>query len=485
MRDRLEILLSAVAESGDRDAVSAGPPMASAALFERLLPYFDQPRHDRVWLALATLKAQFPVGDEVVQTTRSIRLDGAGTVLRALARSPIRGRRSVGFAVRPVSVVTDTTVVDVHHTARTGLATGIQRVARQTLNRWDRRELIMLTGWDSMFGGLRTLSASERENALHGTNPHARHSGSGEMTIPWRSTYILPELALEPERVARIAALAEFSGNATYAVGFDCVPLTTAETTGIGMGGAFAKNLAALARFDKIATISRAAEQEYTGWRAMLSGAGLKGPEIREVFLATDAQDVGSAGLRAAREALVTDGLPLLLCVGSHEPRKNHVAVLNACELLWREGREFCLAFVGGNAWGGNAFSSLLKQLKDRGRPVRAISAISDDLLWGGYRIADATVFPSLNEGFGLPVAESLAVGTPVVTSGFGSMREIAAHGGAVLVDPRDDVDLARGIESAIFESAVRARLLGEAASRALKSWDDYAAELWEFFHAA
>ena len=91
-----------------------------------------------------------------------------------------------------------------------------------------------------------------------------------------------------------------------------------------------------------------------------------------------------------------------------------------------------------------------------------SVRALSDDLLWAAYRLAHCVVFPSLNEGFGLPVAESLACGTPVVTSGFGSMREIARHGGAILVDPRDDHDIAAGLRLMLTD-----RELHETLSRA------------------
>ena len=101
---------------------------------------------------------------------------------------------------------------------------------------------------------------------------------------------------------------------------------------------------------------------------------------------------------------------------------------------------------MGGNSWNSQAFQATLSGLAAAGRPVESISAASDDLLWGGYRVARFTVFPSLNEGFGLPLAESLACGTPAVTSDFGSMREIVElGGGALLVDPRDDHSVADG----------------------------------------
>ncbi|MCU1424309.1 MAG: hypothetical protein JWM51_600, partial [Microbacteriaceae bacterium] len=206
---------------------------------------------------------------------------------------------------------------------------------------------------------------------------------------------------------------------------------------------------------------------------------------IQSVFLPDDAGHVTPAELETARDALTTEGMPLVLCVGSHEPRKNHLAVLAAAELLWKQGRQFSLAFVGGNAWGSEEFQWRLAALEDQGRPVRSVQKITDALLWGGYRVARCTVFPSLNEGFGLPVAESLAVGTPVVTSRYGSMREIAQGGGAILIDPRDDEDLARGLESALFDDEVNSRLRTEAARRAERTWANYADDVWDYFFAS
>ena len=114
--------------------------------------------------------------------------------------------------------------------------------------------------------------------------------------------------------------------------------------------------------------------------------------------------------------------------------------------------------------------------------PVRAISAVSDSLLWSAYRLAYLTVFPSLNEGFGLPVGESLSAGTPVVTSGFGSMKEIAVDGGAIFVDPRDDDDVYRGMRAGLLDPELHARLTAEAARLSQRGWAEYAESLWQYF---
>jgi glycosyltransferase involved in cell wall biosynthesis len=169
----------------------------------------------------------------------------------------------------------------------------------------------------------------------------------------------------------------------------------------------------------------------------------------------------------------------MVLVVGSHEPRKNHVAVLHAAERLWGEGLRFSLVMVGGNAWNGDRFQRELTRLQGRGRPVEPVTAISDGELWAAYRLARCVLFPSLHEGFGLPVAEALAVATPALTSNVGSMAEIAADGGALTVDPRDDDALVRGFRALLIDDDLHRRLVDLARARPRRSWDDYAREAW------
>jgi glycosyltransferase involved in cell wall biosynthesis len=119
-----------------------------------------------------------------------------------------------------------------------------------------------------------------------------------------------------------------------------------------------------------------------------------------------------------------------VLAVGTLEPRKNLAAALEAARLAGVE-----LRVAGAAGWGGVGTEGWV------GEPT-------DDELAALLRGARCLVYPSLYEGFGIPVLEAMACGTPVVTSRGGATEEVAG-GAAVLVDPRDPASIAAGIEEA------------------------------------
>ncbi|WP_053252936.1 glycosyltransferase [Ensifer adhaerens] len=124
-----------------------------------------------------------------------------------------------------------------------------------------------------------------------------------------------------------------------------------------------------------------------------------------------------------------------MLCIGTLEPRKNLATVIKAMRRL--KGSEFSdvqLVVVGASGWNVD----FAEEANDLGDRVNFLGHVEDHELWSLYESAICTVFPSLAEGFGFPIVESFASGTPVITSNRSSMREIAGDD-ALLVDPLDD----------------------------------------------
>jgi glycosyltransferase involved in cell wall biosynthesis len=127
---------------------------------------------------------------------------------------------------------------------------------------------------------------------------------------------------------------------------------------------------------------------------------------------------------------------PFLLTVSRVDARKNHLRMLQAFELLVKEGFPHRWIIAGPRGYGCEDFERGLERSPARDR-VQWIGAASEEDLVRLYAQADVLLWASLNEGFGLPPLESMACGTPVVTSCVTSMPEVCGDA-AFLVEPTD-----------------------------------------------
>lgn len=439
----------------------------------------------QLWLLFTCVSGVMPTRDELLRCARFLQLSEPGfehfEMLRACA-----GAASVNENFdRTIRVVDNTTVVDVDFCARHGHNTGVQRVVRETVARWNTIHPLTLSAWTEDGFVMRSLVPDERARVLEWDSSRRTEASAAdvdslsELIVPWNSAVILPEVA--QHRVwERLACLAEFSSNTVGMVGYDAIPVTSAEFVIPSESDRFVRYLSIVKYADLIAGISGASAEEFAGFADALDAQGLHRPDVVTVMLpiALAREEVESAGLteRDSSRALV-------LCVGTQEPRKNQLAVLAASESLWQKGLEFDLLFIGGAAMPLSVpFDIEVDRLRRVGRTVTVLRNGSDAILERAYRDARFSVFVSLHEGFGLPIGESLAAGTPVITTNYGSMAEIAAGGGCVLVDPRDDDDIAAAMRRLLTDDAELATLAAEANARTPRTWDDYATELWTAF---
>jgi glycosyltransferase involved in cell wall biosynthesis len=454
------------------DPAVAWDELRGGSLYSRLAEALGKPQERNSYLVLAVLRAEIPTPERVQGFTRSWQLEGVEAVMkRVIAR-----RRLVSVARAQVTVRSGV-LVDVTDTSTSDFVTGIQRVARETIRRWNPDHDITMVRWRRGSGILRELDGEEKARVVGGAAVPARRPR--ELIVPFGATFVLPEIAVDRVRADRIRAIALFGSARSIAVGFDCIPVTTAETAGEEMPGAFSRYLSALAPFSEIAAISGSSAQEFRGWKRMLVGAGISGPEIVELSLPFEAGSATAQQIESVRSQLGLHDERIVLSVGSHEPRKNHLNLLHAAELSWRAGHEFTLVFAGGNAWKSERFFDVAEELRRRGRRIVMLTGVDDVVIWSLYSIATVSVFCSLNEGFGLPVVESLASGTPVITSDYGSMRELGEGHGALTVDPRSPAALAKALDRIFSEESLYGRLLAETATLPRSTWQDYARQLW------
>ncbi|MGD0765405.1 MAG: glycosyltransferase family 1 protein [Dehalococcoidia bacterium] len=190
---------------------------------------------------------------------------------------------------------------------------------------------------------------------------------------------------------------------------------------------------------------------------------------------------------RAALERfLLKNLLPerYVLSVGSLEPGKNRATLLKAFAKLRQQGIEHKLVVTGQRAWKYQADFQLAEQLGLKGEVIFTGYVSSEDMP-ALYSAADLFVFPSLYEGFGLPVLEAMACGVPVVASNVSAVPEVAGDA-ALLIDPRDPDLLSDSMARVLKDDRLRATLRRRGLERAAQfSWEKAARETIEVYRDA
>jgi alpha-1,3-rhamnosyl/mannosyltransferase len=167
-----------------------------------------------------------------------------------------------------------------------------------------------------------------------------------------------------------------------------------------------------------------------------------------------------------------------LLFVSSLEPRKNIDLLIEA---LQTANTDIPLVLVGWHGWGDKKWFKKIKgtDLKNR---IYFTGHIPDDDLKAIYNGAQALVYPSLYEGFGLPVIEAMACGCPVICSNAASMPEVAGNA-AILIDPGRSDELAAAIETVVHDAEIRTKLVARGFKQADSfTWSHTARKTLEVF---
>lgn len=171
-----------------------------------------------------------------------------------------------------------------------------------------------------------------------------------------------------------------------------------------------------------------------------------------------------------------------ILYVGTIEPRKNLVTLLEAYRLLEQRGITVPLVLCGPVGWKSEPFFASLETLKPT-NPVRLLGYVDEQWLPLLYNGASCFVFPSLYEGFGLPVLEAMACGCPVVSSGISAIPEVVGEAGFLLEDPRDENLLVEAIFRILGDQDLRAELSAKGIKQASHfSWEKTARETLKIF---
>jgi glycosyltransferase involved in cell wall biosynthesis len=425
-----------------------------------------------VWLLMTAIAGSYPEPDRLQAALRALELaDDTESALYLL--HDLRPFAVGNFSrSTTLEILRDQVIVETDFSAQQNLHTGIQRVVRTTLPLWETDRHFVPVVWTNRHAAMRRLTTLESARLMKwagaSAHPAVHRTMDDHIIVPWSSVIVLAEVPHQASCSA-LTCIARFSGNRVVAIGYDCIPIVSADLVPLAEPNRFVHYLEVLKYSRRVAGISISATDEFAGFANMLPAQGLVGPTVIECALPDD--------MPWASSEAPTPGEPTVLCVGSIEPRKNQAAVIFAAQQLWDEGLRFRLRFVGGGARG--LVPELVSRLRRRGRRVTIETAISDAELARAYQTARFTIFVSVHEGYGLPVAESLAFGVPAMATCYGSTGEIGAGGGVELVDPRDDAQIVATMRRLLIDDSHLAALRSQIAKRPKRSWSDYARQLW------
>jgi glycosyltransferase involved in cell wall biosynthesis len=258
----------------------------------------------------------------------------------------------------------------------------------------------------------------------------------------------------------------------------DSAPMATRERLSSRLGPA-------LQRASRVIAVSEHTRQD------LLDSYGVEPDRVSVIPLGVDFDVFRPASEDAVREVRRRFGIdgPYVVTLGAVEPRKGLPSIVRAYAALDVDVRPTLVHVGPVVAWNPEGWETLRPVLDDLSPSTRRgivfTGYVSDEDKVALLSGAEALIYTSLYEGFGLPIVEAMACGTPVLTSNVSASPETAG-GAALLVDPTDEASITAGIERLLTDTSLRERLrvAGIARSREF-SWTRTSVKTAEVLHAA
>ena len=164
-----------------------------------------------------------------------------------------------------------------------------------------------------------------------------------------------------------------------------------------------------------------------------------------------------------------------ILCVSLIERRKNQISVIKAIEKL-KNKYNIELLLVAGNIGHPDYYNEIL-ELTKMNNNIKIYIDITDEQLKEFYMTSNLTVYPSIEEGYGLPIAESIWYCRPCICMNYGSMAEVSIVG-CMKIDCNNTDELANMIETILTNESIRNKLIEEIRNTKIRTWEDYAKDI-------
>jgi glycosyltransferase involved in cell wall biosynthesis len=267
--------------------------------------------------------------------------------------------------------------------------------------------------------------------------------------LPWRAT-LFHSLAQRPPA---------FHFRQEIVTVFDIFPITGENYSTADFRKKFTDLLLeAVGRASRVITSSHATE------KLLISHANVSPDKIRVIPLGVDPplSTLSPDERLRERERIIGPNGEMILSVGVIQTRKNTLNMVKSLKLL---PPKYKLVLSGGNGYGSEEIHNFIRteSLEER---VKLLGFVDDAQLARLYQAASAFLFPSFEEGFGIPVLEAMANGVPVVTSNVSSMPEVGGEA-ALYVDPHNPEEIAQRVAEAAENVALRASAVKKGLMRA------------------
>jgi len=290
---------------------------------------------------------------------------------------------------------------------------------------------------------------------------------------PEGSWVLIPELMTSEE----FENVFSFTGKRDLKVAVvfhDALPVQFPDLVGARYRQDHERYMRAIARADCLLPVSEYSKACYVEWA---SKASIETPRIEVCLNGVQFKDKSKKGDEVELPSEARDDF--VLCVSTLEPRKNHLKLLDAWKRLLSRGEALPQLVLVGNAYSGfEDLAEKVDQVCSEKKGITWLGGVGDEVLEALYGRCRFTVFPSIAEGFGLPILESIWYGRPCLCANFGAMEEAASGGGCLRVDMRSVDAIARGIQKMASDTTLLASLEEECSQRRLRTWSDYAEQV-------
>jgi glycosyltransferase involved in cell wall biosynthesis len=381
----------------------------------------------------------------------------------------------ISNAVPPVNRV----LYWVDHTCQHPSNSGIQRVVRLLAKSLLAADVELVpVRWDAKKAMFTSPTRAHLEHLARWSGPSveawSRCDDIADAQCEW---LLIPELTVYPgaPELSRITELAASLGMRSAILFYDTIPYKMSDLYPLETTAAHRSYMEALNGFHRVIAISETSLSDLREFWIQ-ERCRLIRLDDRLVSVSLPEEFVGSARVHQYH-APDDDDVIRILSVGTIEPRKNHLTMIRAFLSAVAQGsRKAELTLVGSTSH--NDLRAALERYLNEHSIIKWIDDADDALLRDIYSSCHFTVYPSLEEGFGLPIAESLWHGKPCVCRDQGALAEVARGGGCVLIDTANEAQLAAAIGRLIDDGAERTRLGREATARAFKTWETYGREV-------